>query len=70
MPRSLLLDPDWDMKSHPSLDPTGENSLNQERDKNYLFKVFLNKEFLMLIEGLQIQNPLYLQQHNFVKVNS
>ena len=30
-PKSILTDPDWDMKSHPNLDPTGENSLNAER---------------------------------------
>ena len=30
-PKSLLLDPDWDMKSHPLLDPTGENGLSHQR---------------------------------------
>ena len=30
-PISLLQDPEWDMGSHPHLDPTGENNLNRER---------------------------------------
>ena len=46
MPRSLLLDPDWDMKSHPSLDPTGENSLNQERDKKLSVQGFFEQRIL------------------------
>ena len=31
VPKSLLLDPKWDSKSHANLDPTAENSLNSER---------------------------------------
>ena len=46
MLRSLFLDPDWDMKSHPSLDPTGENSLNQERDKKLSVQGFFEHRIL------------------------
>ena len=28
----MLLDDDWDMKSHPHLDPEGINSMNSERE--------------------------------------
>ena len=31
VPRSILTDPNWDLKSHPNLDPTGEFNLNAER---------------------------------------
>ena len=27
----MLSDPEWDMKSHPHLDPTGQNNLNCDR---------------------------------------
>ena len=29
---SMLMDDEWDLKSHPYLDPTGENNLNAERE--------------------------------------
>ena len=28
----MLMDDKWDLKSHPYLDPTGENNLNAERE--------------------------------------
>ena len=28
----MLIDDEWDLKSHPYLDPTGENNLNAERE--------------------------------------
>ena len=31
IPKDILQDKDWDMRAFPSLDPTGENSLNQTR---------------------------------------
>ena len=31
-PVSMLTDNEWDLKSHPYLDPTGENNLNAERE--------------------------------------
>ena len=31
LPISLLQDPNWDIKSHPHLDPTSKNGMNQER---------------------------------------
>ena len=33
-PESLLSDPEWDKKTHPWLDPTGEHNLNKERRVN------------------------------------
>ena len=45
-PKSLLLDRDWDMKSHPSLDPTGENSLNQERKVPLSAQAFFEQRIL------------------------
>ena len=30
-PVSMLMDDEWDLKSHPYLDPKGENNLNAER---------------------------------------
>ena len=27
----MLMEDDWDLKSHPHLDPTGQNSMNSER---------------------------------------
>ena len=33
-PQSLLSDPDWDKKTHPWLDPTGEHNLNKDRRVN------------------------------------
>ena len=32
IPMDILQDKEWDMKAFPSLDPTGENSLNLKRD--------------------------------------
>ena len=29
-----MSDPDWDKKTHPWLDPTGENNLNKDRQVN------------------------------------
>ena len=31
-PIGLLFDPDWDMKSYGFLDPSGDNSMNQDRE--------------------------------------
>ena len=31
IPTNILQEDDWDMKSHPHLDPTGENNLNKKR---------------------------------------
>ena len=31
-PVSMLMDDEWDLKSHPYLDPKGENNLNAERE--------------------------------------
>ena len=45
-PKSLHLDRDWDMKSHPSLDPTGENSLNQKRDVNLSTQAYFEQRIL------------------------
>ena len=33
-PESRLLDPEWDKKTHPWLDPTGEHNLNKDRRVN------------------------------------
>ena len=33
-PVSMLMDEEWDLKSHPYLDPKGENNLNAEREVN------------------------------------
>ena len=30
----MLMDEEWDLKSHPYLDPKGENNLNAEREVN------------------------------------
>ena len=45
-PKSLLNNPDWDMKSHPSLDPTGENSLNQERETRLSSQAFFEQRIM------------------------
>ena len=46
IPKSLLLDPDWDMKSHPSLDPTGENNLNRDRKVSLSAQTFFEQRIL------------------------
>ena len=58
-PISLLEDPEWDMKSHPHLDPTGQNNLNCDRK----VKLPAVQFFEQRIKNI---NPSFAQTSSFV----
>ena len=45
-PKSILLDTKWDIKSHPNLDPTSENSLNAERKTKLTGQQFFEQRIM------------------------
>ena len=59
IPLSLLQDDEWDMKSHPYLDPTGENSMNATRKVNLSTIQFVEQR-------LKNVNPRFSQVKSFV----
>ena len=64
IPTNLLMDDDWDMKSHPCLDPVGQNNLNREREIKLSALQFFEKRLLNVNKDLQILHLLYLQQYS------
>ena len=44
-PQSLMSDPEWDKKTHPWLDPTGENNMNKERRVKLSNIMFFDQRF-------------------------
>ena len=46
IPKSILMDSDWDMRAFPVLDPTGENSLNAKRDRKLSYQQFFMQRLL------------------------
>ena len=46
IPTSILQDEEWDMKSHPHLDPTGENNLNRKRKIKLSAQQFFEQRIL------------------------
>ena len=47
-PIGLLFDPDWDMKSYGFLDPSGDNSMNQDREIKLTKLQFVEQRLLNL----------------------
>ena len=58
-PISLLQDPDWDMKSHPHLDPLGKNNLNKKR-KVKLSNVQFAEQRLKNVNSIYRKTKSYL----------
>ena len=52
----MLIDDEWDLKSHPYLDPKGENNLNAER------KVPL-RNVQYIEQRIKNVNPAYAKNH-------
>ena len=48
------MDPNWDLKSHPHLDPTSNNGINQERKVNLTNVAFVEQR-------LKNCNPVFAQ---------
>ena len=59
MPTSIIMDNEWDMKSHPFLDPTGQNNMNKKRKVDLTPQEWLEQRLLN-------EDPIWSNTSSFV----
>ena len=59
MPTSIIMDDEWDMKSHPFLDPTGQNNMNKKRKVDLTPQEWLEQRLLN-------EDPIWSNTTSFV----